>query len=77
MSGIAFFILQNMIIKHHDEDFTLRKAVGKDYKGKLSIVIYIIGLILSFINPWIAISCYIFVAIIWVVPDRRIEKNIN
>ena len=77
MSGVAFFILQNTIIKYHDEDFTLRKAVGKDYKGKLSIVIYLIGLILSFINPWIAVSCYVFVAIMWIVPDRRIEKNIN
>ncbi|NOY48429.1 MAG: DUF1211 domain-containing protein [Chlorobi bacterium] len=77
MSGIAFFILQSTIIRHHDKDFTLRKAVGKDYKGKLSIVIYLIGLLLSFINPWLAIICYVFVAIMWVVPDRRIENNIE
>ena len=77
MSGIAFFILQRTIIKHHDEDFSLRKAVGKDYKGKLSIVLYLIGLLLGFVNPWFAITCYILVAIMWVVPDKRIEKTIK
>lgn len=76
MSGIAFFILQRTIIKHHDEDFALRKAVGKDYKEKLSIILYLIGLLLGFVNPWFAIACYILVAIIWVVPDKRIEKTI-
>lgn len=77
MSGIAYFILQKVIIKHHDDDFALRKAVGKDYKGKLSVVIYIIGVALTLVNPWLSIICYVFVAIMWIVPDKRIEKNID
>jgi uncharacterized membrane protein len=77
MSGFAFFILQGTIIKHHDDDFALRKAIGKDIKGKLSLVLYAVGLLLSFVNPWLAIGCYVFVAIMWVVPDKRIEKNIE
>jgi len=75
MSGIAFFILQATIIKHHDEDFALRRAIGKNIKGKLSLIIYAIGILLSFVNPWLAIACYFFVAIMWIVPDKRIEKH--
>ena len=77
MSAIAFFILQSAIIRHHDKDFVLRKAVGRDIKGKVSLVLYIAGLALSFINTWIAIGLYILVAIIWIIPDRRIEKNMS
>ncbi len=77
MSALAYYILQSRIIKYHDEGFVLRKAIGKDRKGKLSMLFYIIGLILSFISPILAIICYVLVAVIWVVPDKRIEKNIN
>ena len=77
MCGFAYFILQSVIIKHHDEDFKLRSAIGKNLKGKISLLIYIVGIILSFVNPWLAIICYVFVATMWVVPDKRIEKNIN
>ncbi|MBZ0326672.1 MAG: TMEM175 family protein [Altibacter sp.] len=77
MSAIAYFILQSVILKFHGADFVLRKAVGKDLKGKLSIVLYIVGLSLSFVNTWIAISMYILVAIMWLIPDRRIEANID
>jgi uncharacterized membrane protein len=76
MSAIAYFILQNLILKHHGKDFALRKAIGKDLKGKLSVVIYIVGIALSFYSTWLAILCYIIVAIIWFIPDKRIEKNI-
>lgn len=77
MASIAYFILQTIIIKHHKEDFILRKAIGKDFKGKLSTALYIVGLAMSFINSWVAIACYLIVAIIWIVPDKRIEQNIN
>lgn len=75
LSAIAYYILQNEILKAHDENFALKKAVGKDGKGKLSIVFYLIGIALSFISPWIAIACYILVAIMWLIPDKRIEKS--
>ncbi|HHC79930.1 MAG TPA: DUF1211 domain-containing protein [Flavobacteriia bacterium] len=77
MCGLAFFILQKVIINHHDKDFALRKAIGKDIKGKVSLFLYTAGLLLSFVEPWMAIGCYVFVAIMWVVPDKRIEKNIE
>lgn len=76
MSAIAYFILQKVIVKHHKKDFVLRNAIGKDLKGKLSVLIYIIGIALSFYNSWAAILCYIIVALVWFIPDKRIEKNI-
>ncbi len=77
MSGFAYYILQATIIKHHEEDFSLRRAIGKNLKGKLSIVFYALGIGLSFVYPWLGVLCYILVAIMWVVPDKRIERNIN
>lgn len=77
LCAIAYFILQGAILKLHGDDFILKKHIGKDLKGKLSLLLYIIGLCVSFLNSWIAISFYILVAIIWVVPDKRIEKSIT
>jgi TMEM175 potassium channel family protein len=77
MSAVAYFILQGAIINFHDDDFILKKAVGKDAKGKISLLLYAVGLILSFFNTWIAISSYIIVAIMWLIPDKRVEKNIT
>jgi uncharacterized membrane protein len=76
MCAIAYFILQNAILHHHGKDFALRKAIGKGLKGKLSVAIYILGLALSFYYSWAAILCYIIVAMVWFIPDKRIEKNI-
>lgn len=76
MSAIAYFILQRIIISYHKKEFTLRKAIGKGKKGKISVLIYIVGIVLSFYSSWGAIICYIIVAIIWFLPDKRIEKNI-
>lgn len=73
--AIAYFILQTIIIKSHDEQFALKKAIGGDRKGKISTVLYIVGIALSFVNTWSAIICYIIVAFIWFIPDSRIEKN--
>jgi len=76
MSAIAYFLLQNAILINHGKDFALRTVIGKDLKGKFSVVMYIIGIALSFFNSWMAILCYIIVAIIWFIPDKRIEKTI-
>ncbi|MCB0456864.1 MAG: TMEM175 family protein [Flavobacteriaceae bacterium] len=76
LCAIAYFILQNTIVRFHGDDFILKKHIGKDMKGKMSMVLYIVGLSLSFINSWVAIGFYVLVAIIWIVPDKRIEKNI-
>lgn len=77
MCAVAYFILQGSILKFHGEDFALRRAIGKDYKGKISLVLYFAGLTLSFLNTWLAISAYVLVALIWFIPDKRIEKNLK
>jgi uncharacterized membrane protein len=74
MAAIAFFILQYMIIASQGEDSILKKAVGKDLKGKISPVLYVIAIPFAFWLQWISIGLYILVAIIWLVPDKRIER---
>ena len=74
MAAIAFFILQQLIIASQGEDSILKKAVGKDLKGKISPVLYVIAIPFAFWFQWISIGLYVFVAIIWLVPDKRIER---
>ncbi|HEY9169493.1 MAG TPA: TMEM175 family protein [Lutibacter sp.] len=76
LCAIAYFILQSEIIKSHDDEFVLRKAIGTDTKGKISIFFYVLGIGITFLNTWLAIICYIIVAIMWLIPDRRIEKSL-
>ncbi|MEZ5104071.1 MAG: TMEM175 family protein [Draconibacterium sp.] len=74
MAAVAYFILQNLIIKAHGKESVLAKAIGRDIKGKISPVLYILGIIFSWINPWISGALYVFVALMWLIPDNRIEK---
>lgn len=76
LCAIAYFILQSVIIKSHDMEFPLRKVIGSDRKGKISIVCYILGIGFALLNTWIAIVLYSVVAIMWLVPDKRIESNL-
>ena len=76
MCGVAYYILQNQIIRFHGEDFILHKAIGRNFKGKISLAIYAIGIGLAFFSSYLTIACYIIVAVIWVVPDQRIERSI-
>ncbi|CAN5845152.1 hypothetical protein BH20ACI4_BH20ACI4_07160 [soil metagenome] len=76
-AAIAYFILQTLIIKEEGEDSKLKKAIGKDFKGKISPVIYVIAIILAFVNQWIADTLYVLVALMWLVPNRRIESKIH
>jgi uncharacterized membrane protein len=73
MSAIAYFILQSVILASHGPDSPLRAALGRDLKGKLSPVCYLAAIPLAFVNRWIAVGLYLFVALMWLVPDRRIE----
>lgn len=77
MAAIAYYILTALLIKHHGKESLLAKAVGGDVKGIASFVIYIAAVGLSFLNQWIAFGLYVSVALIWFIPDRRIEKNIS
>ncbi len=74
MAAIAYYILERAIIARQGRDSVLAAAVGFDWKGKLSPVMYFIAIPLSFMSPWIATSIYIFVALLWLVPDPRIER---
>ncbi|MEX2457503.1 MAG: TMEM175 family protein [Actinomycetota bacterium] len=73
LSAIAYFILQSVILASHEPDSPLRAALGRDLKGKLSPVLYAAAIPLAFVNRWIAVALYVVVALMWLVPDRRIE----
>jgi uncharacterized membrane protein len=75
--AIAFVLLQNLIISNEGKNSLLSKAVGKDNKGKLSLGLYLIAIVCSFYNEWISAAVYFTVAMIWLMPDPRIEKEIN
>ena len=77
MAAIAYFILSKNLIKLNGYDSKLAKALGSDFKGKISVVIYIIAIALTFINSWIGFGIYTSVAIMWIVPDRRVERVIH
>ena len=74
MAGIAYYILQRTIIIQQGRNSLLATAIGTDWKGKLSPALYLSAIPLAFVSPWIAIGLYAFVAILWLVPDRRIER---
>lgn len=73
MCAIAYTVLQNQLIKHHGNESVLARAIGTDRKGKISVLCYIAGLALSHVVPWVSCALYVFVALIWLIPDRRIE----
>jgi len=77
MPAIAYYLLQKAIIRKQGTHSVLANALGKDIKGKISPIFYIAGIALAFVNPWLAIAIYVLVAVIWLVPDRRIEKVIH
>lgn len=76
MAGLAYYILAKSLVHAHGKESLIAQALGKDWKGLLSIVLYIAGIGLTFINPWIGFSIYILVAIMWIIPDSRIEEKL-
>lgn len=76
MAAVAWHIFQYQIIKSGNNSI-LAKVIGKDIKGKISIVLYVLGIAASWISPWISGGFYILVALIWLIPDRRIEKGLS
>ena len=73
--GVAYYILTRVLITLHGADSTLAAAVGRDTKGIISVVIYLVGILFSFVAAWISFALYVAVAIMWLVPDRRIERR--
>jgi uncharacterized membrane protein len=76
-AAIAYYMLQQLIIAAEGPASKLRLAVGKDWKGKLSPLLYVIGIALSFVAPWLATAIYVAVAALWLIPDRRIERALQ
>lgn len=74
MAAVAYFILQTLIIASQGRESLLQKAIGSDWKGKLSPVLYLIAIFSAFGSHWVAKAIYVLVALIWLVPDRRIER---
>jgi len=76
MAAVAYYLLQRVILRNHGRESILAKAIGVDLKGKMSPVLYIIAILSTFVNDWIAGAIYVLVALIWLIPDRRIEKTL-
>ncbi len=77
MAAIAYFVLQTAIIKCQGANSLLARAIGKDLKGKISPVLYAAAIAAAFFQPWIAIGIYVAVALMWLIPDRRIERALK
>ena len=76
-SAIAYSILIMTLVAHHGKDSTIANAIGRDFKGKVSLAIYTAAVPLAFANSWLAFSLYVLVAIMWLIPDRRIERAMS
>ena len=74
LAAIAYFVLQTAIITDEGPDSRLRAALGRDLKGKISPVLYVAGILLSFVEPLLGLAVYVVVALMWLVPDRRIAS---
>jgi uncharacterized membrane protein len=74
MAAIAYFLLQRTIIRSQGQDSILKKAIGRDWKGKLSPILYILAILAALRSPWTAQAILVIAALVWLIPDRRIEK---
>jgi uncharacterized membrane protein len=74
MPAIAYYLLQKALMRKQGPDSVLAKALGSNIKGKISLMLYVAGIVLAFVSPWWSIAIYALVAIMWLVPDRRIEN---
>jgi uncharacterized membrane protein len=77
LAAVAYHILTRSLISLHGRDSILASAVGRDFKGKISVVIYAAAIPLSFVYSWSACALYVLVAVMWLIPDRRIEKTLG
>jgi len=72
-SGLAWLLLQRALVADGDANARLRQAIGRDLKGKVSAVAYLLAIPLAFVGPWLSVALYVSVAVLWFVPDRRLE----
>jgi uncharacterized membrane protein len=77
LAAVAYYILQGTIVAEQGVGSPLKAAIGRDIKGKISPALYLSAIGLAFVNPWLAVAVYVFVALMWLVPDRRIESHVR
>jgi uncharacterized membrane protein len=77
LPAIAYYLLQKAIMLKQGAHSVLSQALGRDIKGKISPFLYLAGIVLAFFLPWLSIAIYVLVAVIWLIPDRRIEKMLG
>jgi uncharacterized membrane protein len=76
-AALAYFILTSTLIEHHGQDSAIAIAIGRDFKGMVSLGFYAVAIPLAFVNSWFACALYVLVAAMWLIPDRRIEKTLS
>ena len=76
-ASIAYYILTRALVALHGKESTLATAIGKDFKGQFSTAVYLVAVLIAPWLRWVAFALYVFVAIIWLVPDKRIERNLT
>src|SRR5262245_18317348 len=77
MAGIAYYFLVRAILAHHGRESRVASALGRDFKGKVSVLLYVVALPMAFSNRWVAGAINVFVAMIWFIPDSRIERRLG
>jgi uncharacterized membrane protein len=77
LSAIAYFLLTRALLVLHPADSQLARAIGNDRKGRISTVAYVVGVVVAIFEPWVAIAIYVGVAVVWLVPDRRIARVVE
>jgi uncharacterized membrane protein len=75
LAAIAYYILAHTLMAAQGRDSRLARSIGRDYKGKVSVLLWAVGIVLAFFSPWAAVAIYVGVAMTWLIPDRRIEKR--
>ena len=76
-AAVAYYILARALVALHGRESTLAEALGRDFKGKASMVVYLAAIPTAFVSAWMACGLYVLVAVVWLIPDRRIEKTLN
>ncbi|MBV9482047.1 MAG: DUF1211 domain-containing protein [Acidobacteria bacterium] len=76
-AGLAYFILTKSLIAHHGNSSLLARSIGNDWKGTTSVLVYALAIPIAFVKPALACACYTLVAVMWLIPDPRIEKHVN
>ena len=77
LAAVAYFILARSLVRLHGRDSVLATALGRDVKGKISVAIYAAAIAVALVNSWVAFGLYIVVAVMWLIPDRRIERTLH